>query len=239
MELKDIIAAVSSRNVLTKDTQQEVIKSLKILQQLQAINIGADELPTGGERMNSYLNADEQSMLIKLGAMTSFFNIMIATYSELKRHDKRLVALLDIAAKVGDLALQQRMRHLDKAVISKLIDSVKKHLVVVGPKDQVKREMQEVIKLNSVTLLTEEEICSWVEFDIENFCKYCKRQGQEVHDCYLRKLWVKRDVAPLYEDCKIDQCPYKYGEEWQQTSEPMGDVGEAYLRALEKLGKTG
>ena len=185
--------------------------------------------------MNAYLNADEQSMNIKLGSMASLFYLMAATYSQLKHHDKRYVALLQIGGIVGELALKQRMKHMDTAEIDKLTEKVKNHQVVVGPKDRVFREMEKAQKNSEFTVLTAPEVCGWVEIDIENYCRICELKGQDMHDCYLRKLWIKHDVAPLYEDCDIDKCPYKYGKEWQDQ-EALGDIGEAYLKAVNQLG---
>jgi hypothetical protein len=236
MDLQEIISAVSSRNVLTKATQQEVVKALKVLQELK--KIGIKELPEGGENMNAYLNADEQSYMLKLGAMASFFQIMVATYRQLKRYDKRFVALMDFCGIAGELALHQRMKHMNQTEKDKILEKIKSHQVIVGPKDQIYREMEKAQKTCEFTVFTADEVCDWVGIDIENYCRKCTLKGQDIQDCYLRQLWVKHDVAPLYEDCPNDQCPYRYGDEWRDH-EPMGNVEEAYSKAIKVLGEAG
>jgi hypothetical protein len=168
--------------------------------------------------------------MLKLGAFISLLTLMESGYGNAKSTDKEFLKTMRMVKTLSERLLRLRMQFLDRKEIDKLVADVHKHQVVCRPKDVVIREQKEIDKLNSVTVITDDDFLDLVQWTIENTCKVCTNCGPEIEQCALRELWLKHDIAPLYPDA-TDSCPYQYGEEWQNNS-PVGSVGEAYLKAL-------
>lgn len=217
MDLKTLIETVSKKNLLTKAVQGEVLNKLNILSVLKV-----EEMPAGGEQMAPYLSAVEKSLWTQMGALISRLGEMRESFGQAKKKDMLLLFFISVAEKAADLAMRQRLKHLDRVEVELLMERVKKHRVVVMPNDEYKRGMKEIEQMNSLTHMSNDDVCNWAEITIENTCKICTNEGKEVAECALREIWLRNDIAPLYPDCEPEECPYQYSK--KQSFATLGEV---------------
>lgn len=180
--------------------------------------------------MNRYFSAEDREKHLKLAGANSLFEEIVDWHSKDKKPDKEYLRMARTCSTLSGKMLQIRMKAADSIEQMKLLKDSHKHRLVLRPADQTIRERKEIERLNDITAFERDDFLNLASWTIETTCKVCTNKGHEVEECELRVLWLKYGVDPLGPDA-TDNCPYQYPEEYKEPAGPIGDVGEALLKA--------
>ncbi|MDD4601479.1 hypothetical protein SDC9_04163 [bioreactor metagenome] len=175
--------------------------------------------------MNSWLSRQEKVKLVRTLVLNSQLLFDIQDYENAKSTDKKFLADLRRGKAFLQRAIDKRLDYLDKTAALNLMESMSKIEVMFLPKVEAKKAYQDLAKLQSVLPMYISDFEDWYEFVIENTCKVCKRSDYE--NCPARRVLEKYDVCPN-DPGAVARCQYGYNDE------PVGSVGEAFIKALNK-----
>lgn len=183
--------------------------------------------------MNPYFSRQEKENFIRLMILEGILDVIIEDYEKVKKPDKQFMADMRRARTFTTKALNRRQSFLDDTAKRNFIEGMQRLEVLFVPKNEAKKQFQEVVKLQSVMPFEAADFQDWYEFLIEHACRNCTRK--DFAECQARRILMKYDIY-AYNPAATDICQYSYVEDNKQQG--IGVIGEALLKAAKKKGGT-
>lgn len=153
----------------------------------------------------SYLNKEEKTIVLTLGAFIGFFEKQVESWSKLKRPANQL-KYAKTAKTFTTKVLDFLMEGLDPLETAKVIEGTKKMEVVVKYTDDAIKGYKDMEKLDSITPIETDHLL-YIACQAIEVCKECDYNAEMVQKCPLRFVLIKYDIPVLNEDA-TSQCPY-------------------------------
>lgn len=182
--------------------------------------------------MNPYFSRHEKENFIRLMILEGILDVIIEDYEKTKKPDKQFMADMRRARTYTTKALNRRQSFLDQTAKLNFMESMQRLEVLFVPKNEAKKQFQEVAKLQSVVPFEAADFKDWYEFLIEHACRSCTRK--DYVECKARRILMKYDIY-AYNPAATGICQYSYVEEGDEQ-QGIGVIGEALLKATKKKG---
>jgi len=166
--------------------------------------IGGRRLIMNGEKR--YLNKAEKDTMFFMAGFTNALEEVIE--SLIKYGDKEKAKWAKTARTYAQKIMEGYMTPLDTQQKAKVIVDSAKYRAFVTYHNDAKDDLKKSLSLEENIPVNKEDFLDIIERAVY-WCCECKKRGNRVEQCNLRKLFIKYDVEVFDQTAPVSICPYR------------------------------